>query len=59
MGEGRRAGVRGQFENNFRKKLPSKSPAKLGLNLMGFTGLFYKEISFRFFKEDFFTQPVT
>ena len=51
--------VWGQFENNFRKKLRSKSPAKLGLNLMGFTGLFYREISFRFFKEDFFTKPVT
>ena len=25
----------------FQKKLPSKSPALLGLNLMGFTDLFY------------------
>ena len=41
------------------KKLPSRSPALLGLNLMGFTDLFYKEISFHFFKEGFFTQPVT
>ena len=59
MGGGAGGRVGGQFENNFRKKLRSKSPAKSGLNLMVFTGLFYKEISFRFFKEDFFTQPVT
>ena len=45
---GERGGGRlvGQFEKKFRKKLPSKSPALSGLNLMGFTDLFYKEISF-------------
>ena len=32
----------------FQKKLPSKSPALLGLNLMGFTDLFYQKISFHF-----------
>ena len=51
--------VRGQLEKSFRKKLPSKSLALLGLNLIGFTDLFYKEISFHFLQGRFFIQPVT
>ena len=49
----------GSIWEKFQKKLSSKSPALLGLNLTGFTDLFYKEFHFIFFKEDFSTQPVT
>ena len=38
----------GPIWEKFQKKLPSKSPALLGLNLMEFTDLFYKEILLHF-----------
>ena len=41
-------GVGGQFEKKFRKNCLLKSQALLGLNLMGFTDLFYKDILLHF-----------
>ena len=38
----------GLIWEKFQKKLPPKSQALLGLNLMGFTDLFYKQVSFHF-----------
>ena len=40
--------AKGEIWEKFQKKLPAKSQALLGLNLMGFTDLIYKQISFHF-----------
>ena len=45
---GDEGGIGGSIWEKIQKKLPSKSQVLLGLNLMGFTDLFYKEISFHF-----------
>ena len=53
-GGGGGGGVWGSILEKIQKKLLSKNPALLGLNLMGFRDLFYKEISFSFLQGKLF-----